>query len=272
MRQIPRITAWPTAATGLGLLMWSGMTTALLHLRPDGASTLHQLQMLGLLAGLLLLVAGLVAQRFAQPRLPRWTSRARMLALATLVIATLLWALLAAGAWRGTGPVLVAMGLLLLLAAFGTVAAVANGLATPEAPASWRHPMVLPVQLLFAMGTGLALLYVLMDRLFVSGNDGRVMLATLTGLGACIALCKGVHWRGTRDARLETIPSPRPLRAALLLLVAGGPLLGWLLAITTSVPVWMTLLLALVAMLLASVLEQRLILGENTPPAHDAGS
>ena len=53
MRQMLRIAAMPLTGAGLGLLMWSGMTTALLQLRPEAASTLHQLQLLGLLLGAL---------------------------------------------------------------------------------------------------------------------------------------------------------------------------------------------------------------------------
>lgn len=268
-----RIAAMPLSGAGLGLLMWSGMTTALLQLRPESTSTLHQLQLLGLLLGLVLAVAGLIARRLAGSTAPNTSRRTRVAMLTTLAIATLLWALLAAGKWTTLGPLLASLGVLLLLAAFGTVAAIASGFAEPPAPAPWQQPLVLPVHLLFAMSTGLGLLYLLMDRLFVSGNDGRTMLATLTGLGACLALCKALYWR-----ELDAMPSPgfaplpfRGARVAVLALAAGAPLLAWLLAWIGGVPPWMPLLLATTALLGAAALEYRLFLGEGAGCQRDTG-
>ena len=273
MRQMLRIAAMPLTGAGPGLLMWSGMTTALLQLRPEATSTLHQLQLLGLLLGAVFVAAGLLAQRFARPVAPTAPRRARALVWISLAIAALLLALLMAGAWTTLGPLLVALGLLLLLAAFGAVAAIASGYAGPAAPAPWQQPLVLPIHLLLAMSTGLALLYVLMDRLFVSGNDGRTMLATLTGLGACLALCKGLYWRA-----VDRLPAPgvaatplRGARIAVLGLAAGAPPLCWLLALTGSVPPLVPLLLAAVALLGAAALEHRLFLGEGEGRQRDAG-
>lgn len=266
MRQMLGIVAVPAANTGLGLLMWSGMTTALLQLRPDGASTLHQLQLLGLLAGGLLLSAGLLMQRSARRAAPRWPRRVWLLATGTLAIALVLGVLLATGAWMTAGPALVAAGVVLLLAAFATVAAIASGFATPAAPAPWRQPLVLPVQLLFAMATGLALLYLLMDRLFVSGSDGRTMLATLTGLGACLAVCKLVYWRAVGRPPDAAV---RRARCVVIALVAGAPLLAWLLALWGRVPGVVLLLGSALALLGAALLEHRVFLDEGN--ARDAG-
>lgn len=267
-----RIAAMPLTGAGLGLLMWSGMTTALLQLRPEAASTLHQLQLLGLLLGAVCVAAGPLAQRFARPAAPTAPRRARGLVWISLAIAALLVVLLLAGAWTTLGPLLVALGLLLLLAAFGAVAAIASGYAAPAAPAPWQQPMVLPIHLLFAMSTGLALLYVLMDRLFVSGNDGRTMLATLTGLGACLALCKVLYWRAVDRLPGSNIALPfRGARIAVLGLAAGTPLLCWLLALTGSMPPLVPLLLASAALLGAAVLEHCLFLGEGEGRQRDAG-
>lgn len=268
-----RIAAMPLTGAGLGLLMWSGMTTALLQLRPEATSTLHQLQLLGLVVGVVFVAAGLLAQRLARPVAPTAPRRARVLVVITLAIAALLLVLLVAGAWTTLGPLLVALGLLLLLAAFGTVAAIASGYAGPAAPAPWQQPLVLPVHLLLAMSTGLAVLYVLMDRLFVSGNDGRTMLATLTGLGACLALCKGLYWRAVDRLPASGIAPPpfRGARVAVLGLAAGAPLLCWLLALTGIVPPLAPLLLAALALLGAAALEHRLFLDEGAGLQRDAG-
>ncbi len=268
-----RIAAMPLAGAGLGLLMWSGMTTALLQLRPVATSTLHQLQLLGLVLGAVLVVAGLIAQRVASPAPPTAPRRARVVVMITLAIASLLLILLVAGAWTTRGPLLVTLGVVLLLAAFGTVAAIASGYAGPDAPAPWQQPLVLPVHLLLAMSTGLALLYLLMDRLFVSGNDGRTMLATLTGLGACLALCKALYWRAVDQLATSRIaPSPfRGARIAVLGLAAGAPALCWLLAWTGSVPSLVPLLLATTALMGAAALEHRLFLDEGTGWQGDAG-
>gem|GEM_PF-1013482 len=273
MRQTLRIAAMPLTGAGMGLLMWSGMTTALLQLRPEATSTLHQLQLLGLLLGVVLVVAGVLARRFARPAALNASRRTRVLVVVTLAIAALLWVLLVAGAWKTLGPLLVALGLLLLLAAFGTVAAIAGGFADPTSPAPWRQPLVLPVHLLLAMSTGLALLYLLMDRLFVSGNDGRTMLATLTGLGACLALCKGLYWRALDQMSSSGIAPPpfRGARMAVLGLAAGGPLLCWLMALTGIVPPMVPLLLAAAALLGAAALEHRLFLDEGAGLRRDAG-
>jgi len=273
MRQMLRIAEMPLTGAGLGLLMWSGMTTALLQVRPEATSTLHQLQLFGLLLGVVFVAAGLLARRFARPVASTAPRRVRGLILLTLTMAALLLALLVAGAWTTLGPLLVALGLLLLLAAFGTVAAIASGYAGPAAPAPWQQPLVLPVHLLFAMSTGLALLYVLMERLFVSGNDGRTMLATLTGLGACLALCKGLYWRA-----VDRMPSPgiapppfRGTRVAVLGLAAAVPLLCWLLATIGMVPPLVLLLVAAAALMGAAALEHRLFLDEGAGQQRDAG-
>ena len=84
----------PLTGAGLGLLMWSGMTTALLQLRPEATSTLHQLQLLGLLLGAVCVAAGLLAQRFARPAAPAAPRRARGLVWISLAMAALLVVLL----------------------------------------------------------------------------------------------------------------------------------------------------------------------------------
>lgn len=253
MREIWSSIAAPLSRSGLGLLMWSGMTTAVLHLRPGGLSTLQTLQRAGLLTGIGLLVLGSLASwRLAggasRTSRPMWIATS-----ASCLIAAALWLILGTDVRTAMPMLPVASGVLLVLAAFGavTVAAAAHG--TGNAPTAWRHPLVLPVHLLLAMTAGLALLYVLMDRLFVSPADGRTMLATLAGLGACLALCKGVYWRaiGGQGAWRR--------RGGVALLLAGGPLLAWGLVLT-GLPARMPLMIAVATLLAAAVWEHHLFL------------
>lgn len=277
MRQVLNIAASPLSAAGLGLLMWSGMTTALLQLRAEAASTLHQLQLIGVALGIALLLCGMLMRQFpGASRLPiaRLTRRSRLLVWTTLGIGVLLWVLLLTGAWVHLGPALVALGVVLLLAAFGSVAAMASDHGRPASPPAWQQPLVLPVHLLLAMSTGLALLYLLMDRLFVSGNDGRTMLATLAGLGACAALCKAVYWRAIdRLPSVDTAPRPVGARVAVIALAAGTPALAWLLALPGRIPPSVLLLMAALGLFAAAALEHRLFLGEGaTTRAAASGS
>jgi len=182
-----------------------------------------------------------------------------MLVAAALALAAVLCVLLLGGAWAGQGPLLVALGIALLLAAFGSVAALATDLGAGPAPAPWRHPLVLPVQLLWAMTAGLALLYLLMDRLFTTGGDGRTMLLTLTGLGLCLAVCKGVYWHATGP----TPAARRGARAGVPALLVLGPLLGWLLARADGMPTVVPLSLATVCVLAAALLDQHLFAREG---------
>lgn len=268
MRQLPMIVAWPLSAAGLGLLMWSGMTTALLQREPGGAAALHALQLVGVLLGAALHASGMALQRFprtaARPRLQA-SRLARMLAWASLGIAVALGGVWLTGAWPRRDLVLAALGVALLGTAFAAVAVSAGAYARSPAPPAWTQPLVVPVHLLFAMSTGLALMYLLMDRLFVSGSDSRTMLATLTGLGICVALCKALYWRAL-DRTPAAGATPRSVshaRLAVLALVAGTPLLGWMLALPGGLPAFALLLAVAAALFAATVLEHRLFLDEG---------
>ncbi|RPD87648.1 hypothetical protein [Luteimonas sp. 100069] len=276
MRQVLMIAALPLSAAGLGLLMWSGMTTALLQLRPPGSAALHQLQLIGMLMGSALLVCGMLVRRFAPaPRLPTAPPgrRTRLLVWTTLGISVFLCALLISGAWMRGGVWLAVLGVVQMLVAFGAVAAMASDHARPPSPPAWQQPLVLPVHLLLAMSTGLALLYLLMDRLLVSGSDGRTMLGTLAGLGICLALFKVVYWRAidrlaTAASRAHTFHAPR---VVVLALAAGVPFAAWLLAPSGTVPATALLVMAASGVCAAAVLEHRLFLGEGATPARAAG-
>src|SRR3546814_2693994 len=63
---------------------------------------------------------------------------------------------------------------------------------------AWRHPLVLPVYLLFALLTGLALLFALM--LAMLGNQGmEAMLLPLAIVAALLVALKWLYWHAARS-------------------------------------------------------------------------
>ena len=176
------------AAAGFGLLMWCGITTALLQLRPGGATALSLIQGPGLLLGVLLAAGGSVATHRTRPG----RERSRLLGLGAILMAAALAVSLHVGlALRAPNAVGVA-GVVLLLLAFGAIAA-ASVVADRTAPRV--RPLQAPIQLLFAMATGLGLLYLLMEQRLGAAGDGRLMLTTLLGLGAVLAVCHVIDGR-----------------------------------------------------------------------------
>jgi DMSO reductase anchor subunit len=177
---------------------------------------------------------------------------------------------LAVGAllWRGTpgptaAPLLAVSGIVLALCALATVACTAMIYASLKPIPAWRHPLVLPVYLLFALLTGLALLFALMLAMPGHRAPGAMLLA-LASVAALRVVLKWRYWRdivrdglpGSRGAAIglpgrEATVFERPhteanyitremafqvarqharrLRVGACALVVGGPLLGYLL-------------------------------------------
>lgn len=193
------------SGAGYGLLAWLGISMALLSLRGAVAPALDAVQLAGLGLGLLLTMAGLV-RSLAQLRSPErgwralthwhssWPSREAALALATVVpvlalAGVLLW--MPAGADRAAW--LASLGALLAVLALATVAATAMVFASLKPIPAWRHPLVVPVYLLFSLLTGLGLLFVLMAWL-LRGQGPVMMAVTLAVLGGLLAALKWLYW------------------------------------------------------------------------------
>lgn len=263
------------SGAGYGLLAWLGVSLALLSLRGQVPPTLAGVQLAALLLGLALSTIGLLAslahlgkplrawRAFSQWR-TSWLSREGVLAIATLlpalVVGALLW-------WGEPGPTLAALlavsGIGLALCALATVACTAMIYASLKPIPAWRHPLVLPVYLLFALLTGLALLFALMLAMLGSQGTGT-MLLTLAIVAALLVALKWLYWHdtdriglpGTRAAAIglparEATVFERPhteanyvtremafqvarrharwLRVGASALLLGGPLLAWLL-------------------------------------------
>lgn len=208
------------SGAGYGLLAWSGLSLALLALRGGLAPSLEGVQLAGLALGLLLSTAGLLCslghlgkparawRAFSQWR-TSWLSREGVLAVATAppalaAIAVLLW--MAPGATRAA--VLACLGLVLALLALATVACTAMIYASLKPIPAWRHPLVLPVYLLFALLTGLALQLVTMAAMLRGQGPGG-MLPTLVLFGLVLATLKWLYWRA-----IDRAPAPATRGAA----------------------------------------------------------
>jgi len=196
------------SGAGFGLLLWLGLSITLLHANASAMQSLHALQAWSLVVGLVLSVAGLLsslghlgkpgrAWRALSQWRTSWLSREGVLALATMLPAVAIGVLLLFVQPGADRAMLLGMsGLLLALLSLATVGCTAMIYASlPPIPA-WRHPLVLPVYLLFAMLTGLALLFALMALLLPAAGDAVMMLGTVTVLGALVAAAKWLYWHG----------------------------------------------------------------------------
>lgn len=204
------------SGAGFGLLAWLGLSLLALLPPSDAAPGLLAVQLWSLLLGAVLAVAGLLSSLAHLGRPERawralsqwrtsWLSREGVLAIVTLLLALGLGLLLVVPgkthpALSGTG------GLALALLALATVASSAMIYASlPPIPA-WRHPLVLPVYLLFALLTGLAIGAWLMAMLAPGARGTSAMLPALTGLGLLLAGFKLVYWHAIDR---QTLPASR---------------------------------------------------------------
>lgn len=208
------------SGAGYGLLLWLGLSILLLH----GGEAMPALRLLhlwqlglgvalssiGLLCSLGHLGKPLRAWRALSQWRTSWLSREGVLALATLVPAAAVGVLLLVPAYAAAHPwLLPASGLLLALLALATVSCTAMIYASLRPIPAWRHPLVLPVYLLFAALTGLALAFLLMTIHLPAGREAREMLAMVAGLGTLTILAKVLYW-----GEIDRAPAPATRGAA----------------------------------------------------------
>src|SRR5690554_1193203 len=208
------------SGAGYGLLAWSGLTIALLALRGGLSPALEGVQLAGLGLGLVLSTIGLLCslahlgrparawRAFSQWR-TSWLSREGVLAVATpmpllAAMALLLW--MPADATRAAW--LACLGLMLAALALATVACTAMIYASLKPIPAWRHPLVVPVYLLFALLTGLALQLVAMAAM-LRGQGLAGMLPTLVLFGLVLAALRWLYWRA-----IDAAPAPATRGAA----------------------------------------------------------
>ncbi|MEN1956036.1 dimethyl sulfoxide reductase anchor subunit family protein [Luteimonas changyuni] len=270
---LPAIFSTTLSGAGYGLLAWSGLTIALLALRGGLSPALEGVQLAGLGLGLLLSTIGLLCslaqvgesdRSFSQWR-SSWLSREGVLAVATAPLAMAAMALLL---WMPTGATraawLACLGLLLAVMALATVACTAMVYASLKPIPAWRHPLVLPVYLLFALLTGLALQLVTMAAM-LRGQGPAGMLPTLVLFGLVLAALKWLYWRAIdRDMEVSELARRHAVRlrwAALAGLVAL-PLLATLLMAFGWIPALAATLLAALGLLASAFAERWLLFAQ----------
>ncbi|WP_202839289.1 hypothetical protein [Luteimonas saliphila] len=237
-RPLPDAVSAVLSGTGFGLLLWLGISVALV---PPGAgmAALRAPQMWSLILALALLcvAAAIAVSASAAPRSvrsllhapTRWHLRRNALASSAAALALAVGGLLS---WAPSGaPRALALGLvgmLLSLTSLGVV--VANAVARPSAASSAvPHPLIVPVQVLTALSTGLALMFALLAGLLAVGPGGGRMLIILLVLGVLAAATSALYWRDAR-AGGNGRPAARDFRASSLAtpaLLAAVPALAW---------------------------------------------
>ncbi len=203
------------SGAGYGLLVWLGVSIALLYLRGQVPPSLDGVQVVGLSLGLVLATIGLLCSlgHLGQPKRAwraltqwrtSWLSREGVLAVLTVwpalvIVGMLLWA--PDGATKAA--LLACLGIVLALLALATVACTGMIYASLKPIPAWRHPLVVPVYLLFALLTGLGLLFVLMAAM-LGGQGPGVMALTLAVLGGLLVALKWLYWYEIGHAHLPT--------------------------------------------------------------------
>lgn len=262
------------SGAGYGLLAWAGLVPLTLLGLGEPSPGLRSLLLWSIGIGLALVTAGFLSSlahlgkpmrtwRALSQWRTSWMSREGVLALLSyapaLLLAVLLWS------QRGSGWPMAVAGLLLVACALATVWATGMIYASLRTIPAWSMKAVPGVYLMFALGTGLALVLALATARLQLGFMGSLAWG-LVAQGALLAAIKWLYWReidrqGLPQSRGDAIGLPgrtasvfeRPhteanfvtremafalarrhghaLRILATVLLVGGPLLGWLLAL-----------------------------------------
>lgn len=189
------------SGAGFGLWIWLGLRIALGE-PPRDFQALGWILLLfcagvaaavGLIASFWHLGKPLRAWRaFSQWR-TSWLSREGVLAVACFVPAALLLLSLARGTAFATAPMTRLAGGLLAATSLATVACTAMIYASLKPIPAWRHPLVVPGYLLFALFTG-GLPMLLSTRPGARGFEGALPLL-LAAIAVALAALKLAYWR-----------------------------------------------------------------------------
>jgi DMSO reductase anchor subunit len=209
------------SGAGYGLLAWSGLAIALQALRGGLSPALQGAHLAAMALGLLLSTVGLLCslahlgkparawRAFSQWR-TSWLSREGVLAVATPLPVLAAMALLSGVSPRGVhAGWLAGLGVLVAGLALATVACTAMIYASLRPIPAWRHPLVLPVYLLFALLTGLALHLVILALMLPGPGTAGAMLPLLVPAGLVLAALKWLYWRA-----IDRAPAPATRGAA----------------------------------------------------------
>ena len=235
---------------GLGMLIWAGISTALLQGRGDALLSLRPLQYRAL-GGAAVLIAVVVVHLLLQPAAQR--SRWRPRALATLGLALLadLVLLVLLGADHRSPGLVSVFGVIACIAALGSVGLVT--LATEVPRSQW----LLPAQLALTLLGGAAVFFSLMAWLWpgdMGASGATSSLLLLTGIAAALM------WAGWLGEGGLLPPTRHRLRWIALGLLVIAPLLlkAWQL-VAPSLPrgIWGLSALAVAAALLLEWRDRR---------------
>lgn len=202
------------SGAGYGLLVWLGISAALLQSRGSMAPQLASMQLIAGALGVILVTVGLLfslghlgkpqrAWRAMSQWRTSWLSREGVLSLLTYLPALALVMLL----WRGVktpddSALLAVAGMATTLLSLATIACTAMIYASLKPIPAWTHPLVLPGYLLFALHGGAALLFQLMLWRLPDIDAAVGLSRILAVLGVLTALLKLMYWRETDRDRL----------------------------------------------------------------------
>lgn len=235
---------------GLGMLIWVGISTALLQGRGDALLSLRPLQYRAL-GGAAALIAIVAVQLLLQPIASRSRWRARALATLGLALLADIGLLVLLGADQRSPGLVAVFGGIACIAALGSVGLVT--LATEVPRSQW----LLPTQLALTLLGGAAVFFSLMAWLWpgdMGASSATSSLLLLSGIAAALVLA---GWLGEGGL---LPPAQHRLRWTALALLVIAPLLlkAWLL-VGTTLPrgMWWLAALAVAAALLLEWRDRR---------------
>lgn len=215
------------ASAGLGLLVWMGVSLALLQVRSDALSSLRNLQYTGLILGMALAATGVINLRACPAATGvKWRQRSSAVLVLTLACALATLLLLIVPAWLPGWTALTAA--LLAIGSICTLLSLGMGRSEGAHP-GWQRSLVAPNFLAYALLAGIGLLFALIA---LKWPEQRLLFApapSLLTLVLIVAASKTVYWRENGGLRVPVAglqPSwALPLRATVLVLLAVVPAL-----------------------------------------------
>ena len=215
------------AAAGLGLLLWLGISIALLQGSGAEMVPLRSMQRTGLLLACVLALAAVYSLRSAHPNAngARWRRFAVVALVLALVSAVALMALLTRtppdAGWTSVAAALSSLG------AIGAVLSL--GMSTAAGRPEWRQQLVAPSHLAYALLAGLALLFALIAIKWPSQQILSAPALSMALLLVVMGALKLLYWfeNGGLRARVADRSGPEALRMRLsvLVLLVLAPLL-----------------------------------------------
>lgn len=192
------------SGAGFGMLAWEGLLLLGALLRRHPVPELYRFHQWAIAAAACLVILGLLSslahlgkpqrawRAFSQWR-TSWLSREGVASVLTLVLAVLLVVVLQPPArpWSAGGAG--ALGALVAATSLASVVCTAMIYASLRTVPAWRHALVVPGYVFFALATGHALRSAGMAT-WLDGFDTDDALAMLLGFGVLLAALKWVYW------------------------------------------------------------------------------